>query len=42
MQKDIQTVLDYWFGPIEDGMTQDNRNRLWFGGDAETDADIKQ
>jgi uncharacterized protein (DUF924 family) len=41
MTEDIEAVLDYWFGALDDtGMPQQSRNRLWFRKDAATDRQI--
>ena len=41
MNPEINRVLDYWFGPIENGTTLEKRNQLWFGGEPETDEYIR-
>ncbi len=40
MNADINKIHNYWFGPIENETTVENRNRLWFGGGVETDRHI--
>lgn len=40
---DAVEILDYWFGPITaDGMTRDDRYRLWFSKDEAQDSDIRR
>lgn len=39
--EDIRKIYHFWFGDIENGTTVEKRNRLWFGGDKETDETIK-
>ncbi|MGI9304852.1 MAG: DUF924 family protein [Gammaproteobacteria bacterium] len=42
MQRDIDRVLDFWFGELRDGSTVEDRSKLWFGSDVETDELIKK
>ncbi len=38
MDADIDTLLRFWFGPLDArGLCRESRNRLWFGGDSSTD-----
>ena len=34
------TILEFWFGEIQDGWTVEDRNALWFGGRADDDREI--
>ena len=38
----ITALHQYWFGPLDaDGMPREDRNKLWYGGKPETDAEIR-
>lgn len=39
---DYQQVLDYWFGEIDEEVTLENRNKLWFQGGEEIDLAIAE
>ena len=41
MNTEILTIYDYWFGTIKNGTTVNDRSRLWFGGDPQTDEYIR-
>ena len=34
------TILDFWFGEIQDGWTVEDRSALWFGGRTDDDREI--
>ena len=42
MHKEINKILDFWFGEIKDGFTVGNRGKLWYMGGEETDNKIKE
>lgn len=35
-------VLEFWFGPLQQGIADEKHQRLWFHASAEDDADIKK
>ncbi|MCV6589310.1 MAG: DUF924 domain-containing protein [Marinobacterium sp.] len=37
MREQIEEILRYWFGDIVQGDVSDDRHRLWWSGDAQTD-----
>lgn len=37
MKADYQAVLDFWFGELDEEVTVNNQNTLWFQGGEETD-----
>jgi len=39
--KDIDKILDFWFGEIRDGLCVEDRNEFWFMSDKRTDISIK-
>ncbi|MBN4048995.1 DUF924 domain-containing protein [archaeon AH-315-M20] len=38
----ITKILDFWFGEIKDGFTKENRGKLWYIAQEETDNKIKE
>jgi uncharacterized protein (DUF924 family) len=34
-------ILDFWFGPLQDGFAADTRRRRWFGSSPEIDEEIR-
>jgi len=41
MRAHIEEVLQYWFGDLDNGFASPDRNRLWWGGDAESDRAVE-
>jgi len=41
MNKEINKILDFWFGEIKDGFTKESRGKLWYMGDEKIDNQIK-
>lgn len=39
--KEVDKILDFWFGEIRDGLCVDDRNEFWFMPDKQTDIAIK-
>ncbi len=43
IDQNANEILSYWFGEPEDTVSySQGRSKIWFGGDAETDRDIRQ
>ncbi|WP_413111660.1 DUF924 family protein [Thaumasiovibrio sp. DFM-14] len=42
MQSEYEPILDFWFGEMDGEVTRINRNKLWFGGDEESDTVITE
>lgn len=39
--KEVDKILDFWFGEIRDGLCVEDRNEFWFMSDKRTDLTIK-
>jgi uncharacterized protein (DUF924 family) len=43
MKEEIEAIHSFWFGPLDDaGLTATDRNALWFGATAATDAACRE